>query len=179
MKPAQHPLRSAAAGSDPGRDTPSSRTLRHSGRELTDAQCAAEVLSEGECFARGATAPPRVLLVDDQRQLLELMRKALRAMGCIADAVTSAEDALDLLESDSYDAIISDLHMPGMDGEQFHLYITKHWPTLAVHFVLMTGDILSTQSAELLQRTDLRVLRKPFSLEELLTAVGEVLDRPR
>jgi CheY-like chemotaxis protein len=179
VKPAQHPLRSAAAGSDPGRETPSSRTLRHSGRELTDAQCAAEVLSEGECFPRRAAVPPRVLLMDDERQLLELMRKALRAMGCIADAVTSAEDALDLLESDSYDAVISDLHMPGMDGEQFHLYLTKHWPALAGHFVLMTGDILSTQSAELLQRTDLRVLRKPFSLEELLTAVGEVLDRPR
>jgi DNA-binding NtrC family response regulator len=62
--------------------------------------------------------PPRVLLVDDDAALLQALPKAigLRLEGVTVDTCDNAADALKRLAATDYDAIISDIKMPGMDG---------------------------------------------------------------
>ncbi|MBD3292184.1 MAG: PAS domain S-box protein [Armatimonadia bacterium] len=116
----------------------------------------------------------RVLVVDDERPLLELVHKALTAFGHKVDAVSNATRALDLLDERSYDVVLSDLRMPGMDGESFHAHVLERWPRLADRFVLVTGDTVAVESGVLSQYEGTRVICKPFTLQQLRDLVTEV-----
>ena len=112
--------------------------------------------------------------MDDERPLLDLVYKALTALGHTVDTAASANRALRLIEENTYDVILSDLRMPGMSGTDFHGRVLERWPELADSFVLVTGDTMAIETSALLERSDMRVMRKPFSLEQLRTLVSEV-----
>ena len=71
-----------------------------------------------------------------------------------------------MVESE-FDLVISDVKMPGMNGERLHEELGKVQPGLSRRMLLTTGDTLGTQPAEIAARTGLDVLSKPFDLEEL------------
>ena len=80
----------------------------------------------------------RILYVDDEPGLLEIGKLFLeRSRRVMVDTITSAPAALSRMESESYDAIISDYHMPGMDGIAFLKTIREKYPELP--FILFTG----------------------------------------
>lgn len=79
-----------------------------------------------------------ILYVDDEPHLLEIGKLFLEQNGdFIVDTITSAPEALALLETQSYDAIISDYQMPGPDGIEFLKTIRSFGRTLP--FILFTG----------------------------------------
>jgi hypothetical protein len=61
----------------------------------------------------------RALIVDDEIDALELIRRVLQNQGAVVTAVRSADEALRLLESHAPDVLVSDIGMPGVDGYQF------------------------------------------------------------
>ena len=127
-----------------------------------------------------ATAPAsadraRVLMVDDELPLLDLVRRALTAIGHDVDTAADAQRALDLLRENDYDVILSDLRMPGIDGEEFHRRLVARWPHLAARFVIVTGDTVAVETNRLLEREDVRTLCKPFTIGELRDTVATVL----
>jgi len=80
----------------------------------------------------------RILYVDDEPGLLEIGKIFLERSGQFSiDIITSASDALTLLNSGSYDAIISDYQMPGMDGIEFLKKVRSAGNTIP--FILFTG----------------------------------------
>jgi len=125
--------------------------------------------------APAAGGGARVLMVDDEVPLLDLVRRALTAIGHDVDTAADAQRALDMLRENDYDVILSDLRMPGIDGDEFHRRLVEGWPHLAPRFVMVTGDTVAVETSRLLERKNIRTLCKPFTIGELRDTVATVL----
>lgn len=112
--------------------------------------------------------PPRFLVVDDHQALRELVTTVLRARGEV-DAVATASEALALLPDHAYAAVVCDLHLGDESGLDVLAWIAKHRPELERRFILIGGDISSTEGP------GFRCLAKPFKMGDLLELVDQVL----
>ncbi len=122
-----------------------------------------------------STAPRRVLVVDDDPSLADVLADALRLEGHAVEAALSGRQALQLLEQTLPDLVVSDVRMPDMDGPALHAEATRRWPALAQRFLFMTGDTVSGDTRRALERIGLPVLEKPFALEDAQQAVARAL----
>lgn len=132
---------------------------------------------------RGAAAPPRVLarpsilVVDDEESIRTLTAGVLQAGGYEAVGAASAEEALEFLEGQAFDAVITDIRMPGMSGVALHAEIARRWPELARRVVIVSGDVQTDAVTTLAREFHLPALEKPFRLDALRAALTEVLER--
>jgi EAL domain-containing protein (putative c-di-GMP-specific phosphodiesterase class I) len=122
--------------------------------------------------AVGAAMTPkgRVLLVDDDRALLSLFEKLLRAAGYATTAVEDPRTALELAGTGSFDAVVSDISMPQMDGLDLLRGIRSRAPDLPV--VLVTGCATVDTAAQAIEHGVLRYLTKPVRREQLEDVVA-------
>ncbi len=114
----------------------------------------------------------RVLLVDDERSLSDLIRDFLTSAGYEVDQALDGEEGIRLLNENVYDGLVIDIRMPRKDG--LEVLAEMQGTTPIVPALIITG--LATNE-EIDQAKDLgvnRVLRKPFQLDELLQAVREI-----
>ncbi|MET0334131.1 MAG: PAS domain S-box protein [Rhizobacter sp.] len=123
-----------------------------------------------------AAAQARVLVVDDEPEITELVRDILEGAGYDVATAESGAVALALLETARFDAIVSDLRMPDMDGATLWREIEQHYPRLARRMLFVTGDTLSPGAREFLRKARCAGLDKPFSKADLLVAVSKLLD---
>jgi two-component system NtrC family sensor kinase len=120
----------------------------------------------------------RVLVVDDESHITGMVQEALRVrMGLTVTRASSSRHALDLLSTGSYDLLISDVRMPGFDGFELFGWICNHCPALRERFLFITGDAGSAELDGRLAALNVPVLRKPFSIEDLLKHCHRVLER--
>src|SRR5262249_24705217 len=82
----------------------------------------------------------RVLVVDDEVDLLDLCRRELTRRGYHVDTAASGSAALSLLETGSYRVVLLDLRMPGIDGGKVVQWMNDRRPELLASIVLMSGD---------------------------------------
>ncbi len=143
----------------------------------TEARPAAESPPQAT-IEQPAASRPRVLVVDDEVAIRDLATQLLATAGYDAVAAPSAEDALALLDARSFDAMITDIRMPGMDGIALHAEVARRWPDLARRTVIISGDTHAEAVASLVRHAGLPALEKPFRLDALLGALAEVLARP-
>jgi PAS domain S-box-containing protein len=117
----------------------------------------------------------RVLVVDDEPIILELLEQTLRADGHEVVTVGSVDAALAAAEEDEFDVIFSDWRMPGRGGDELIEELTARNSSYRRRFVVLTGDALCTEVATVAQRSGNPVLNKPFTLEAIRTAMARVL----
>jgi CheY-like chemotaxis protein len=117
-------------------------------------------------------AGQRVLIVDDEESIRVLASQVLTAYGYEPVAAASATEALALLDERPFEAVLTDIRMPGMDGIEFYGELARRWPALASHVVIMTGDVENDAVARLIREHALASLEKPFKLEALLAALA-------
>jgi CheY-like chemotaxis protein len=110
-------------------------------------------------------AGKHVLVVDDEPTVRELLDGLLKHCGYTTHLAASGEEALECLDKTHFDLVITDLHMPGMNGEELAAEIQNRG--LGTPVVLVTGD--PKASAQLPVH---RVLQKPFSLRQLKAALS-------
>jgi CheY-like chemotaxis protein len=110
-----------------------------------------------------------VLLAEDEDSLRSLMTEILRLAGYQVQEASTGDDALAIGSSTQFDVLVSDFHLPGLHGAALVRELRKSRPELKVLFV--TGD--PSQTAPELE---MRVLTKPFTSEDLLKAINELLD---
>jgi two-component system NtrC family sensor kinase len=124
----------------------------------------------------GAEKQPtlHVLVVDDEPEIAEMLAEVLRDDGRRVDVARNGKEALRCMEQAAYDLVLTDLRMPGLDGPGLHAEVARRWPGREDRFVFITGDGLSADSGDFLDRTNARHLLKPFSLAELRNAVSEI-----
>jgi two-component system, OmpR family, copper resistance phosphate regulon response regulator CusR len=111
----------------------------------------------------------RVLLVDDEERIVNFIRRGLEAEGLRVDPARDGEEGLRLALSGSYDLVILDLVMPGLDGLTVLGRIMQSKPSQPV-LVLSARDDTATKVASLEHGAE-DYLSKPFSIEELLARV--------
>ncbi|HYO94631.1 MAG TPA: ATP-binding protein, partial [Polyangiaceae bacterium] len=114
----------------------------------------------------------RVLLIDDERILLESLARTLEERYAVTTS-TSARSALTLLENgESFDLIISDLMMPGMTGMEFYRELERRFPQQSARTVFMTGGAFTPGAQQFLSEVRRRLLEKPFSNSQLLSFIA-------
>jgi two-component system NtrC family sensor kinase len=133
-------------------------------------------LEPGACGAgAGAPARPRVLVVDDEDSILDLIFRVLTAEGYSVDTARSGEVALRKIDGGGHDLLITDLRIPGCDG----LRLLERWrarhPGRAEAVLLTTGDTASEQTREILKAAPRSCVQKPFDLSELTERVRSLL----
>ncbi len=125
--------------------------------------------------AAPAQAARRVLLIDDEEEILDVIARILEHTGHRTMAIDSAEKALQQLEREEYDIIICDVRMPGLGGKGFYRKVRTTHPELAKRIIFTTGDTLSTDTRAFLERADAPHLPKPFTIEDLQQAINDLL----
>ena len=120
----------------------------------------------------------RVLVVDDEENILELLRNVLTSDGHRVDTARSGDEALALLAEHGYDLLITDIKMPGMSGQALYQRVKEMDSELAQHTLFITGDTVSAETRSFLQRVDNPCLAKPFRMREVREAVDSLFSRP-
>lgn len=124
-----------------------------------------------------------ILIVDDEPGILEVVSYGLELLGVLVSTASSAEEALKMIDTgESYDLIISDVHMPFIDGRTLIQKIScRLHPNDVPPFVLMTGN-REVESAccqdQLLGGLIFGYLNKPFSRQQLNQMVLNILKLP-
>lgn len=117
----------------------------------------------------------RLLVVDDEREIAELIGEMLAGAGYEVMTAESGAVALAMLAEARFDAIVSDLHMPDIDGAQLWREVKTRHPALARRMLFVTGDTLSPVARQFLNEARCTSLNKPFSKQELLGAITGLL----
>ena len=125
------------------------------------------------------TSVTRLLLVDDEAEIADLQRQFLESEGYEVVVAESGAIALEMLAEARFDAVISDLRMPDIDGAALWRALGERWPQLRPRLLFVTGDSLSTGAAEFFAQAGCPSLLKPFTKGELLAAVRRLLSDAR
>lgn len=120
---------------------------------------------------------PRLLLVDDDENLLRLMSIRLEAEGFEVTSVDNGTQALRLMFNNDYDVVLSDLRMPGMDGLALFDQVLHQHRDLPL--VLMTAHGSIQDAVEATQRGVFSFLTKPVDHEELRTILLKAIKQTR
>lgn len=128
----------------------------------------------------GAALPPRgpcggrVLVVDDEPAISELIRDALADDGHDVVIASDARQALEMSNRQRFDVVVSDFRMPGIDGRALHRELARADPALAARLLVTTGDV-GGDAESFASETGVVLLHKPFDLEDLVRHVREKL----
>lgn len=124
------------------------------------------------------TAPrrARVLVVDDEPEVVELVSEILSKEGFDIDAAASAEAALALIETRQHALILTDLNMPGIGGKGFFEMVAARRPALARRIGFVTGDTMSPPVRRFLESSGQPYLEKPIAPAELRSLARRMLD---
>lgn len=129
--------------------------------------------------AQPAQGQERILVIDDDPQVKVVVQRVLERAGYQVRAESSAGDALTVLATESFDVIISDLMMPGVDGLSFYQRLLNQAPQLVERLIFITGDATRPAIQAFLQQAMRPILIKPFLPIELLTTVRQTIENSR
>ena len=121
-------------------------------------------------------ASKAILLVDDDRQLVEALKWILDESEVQVDVAYDGEEALGKIKDREYDAVVCDMVMPGMDGSKLHARATELFPELAAKFVFITGHPEDPKSWQFLSGSQSKCLIKPFPIQDLMSQVKKTIE---
>lgn len=116
-----------------------------------------------------------ILVVDDDKQLASALEWILVDENYLVDVAFDGEEALLKVKVHEYDAIICDLQMPRLRGDQFYFQASELRPELTERFIFITGFAAEADNKQFLSEQSARHLVKPFPIEKLIGAVKELL----
>jgi DNA-binding response OmpR family regulator len=116
-----------------------------------------------------------ILLVEDEPLVAQMMAEMLRAEGYRVDVAANGRLALEKLEGQTYDLIVSDLRMPELDGLGLYRELERRWPGLLRRVIIVTGTSDVPEYAEFLAHAAVPVLSKPFDVRDLYHVARQVL----
>jgi PAS domain S-box-containing protein len=120
----------------------------------------------------------RALVVDDEAFLLECLVDALGAWGLEVASSTRGDEAIQSLESGSFDLIVSDIRMPGLSGMDLFEWLKVHRPAMTQRILYTTGDAFDAKTREFLSASQVPYLGKPFDLKQLKQSLERLLETP-
>ncbi|MFC1493361.1 response regulator [candidate division KSB1 bacterium] len=119
----------------------------------------------------------RILIVDDDKQVLSIFERILTNYGYDIDAVGKGSEALKLLKKNEYDLILTDLVMKGVDGFEIIEATKQHSPQTVV--ILITGYGSIEVAIKAMRKGAIDILVKPCTEEELIVRIKKALERQK
>ena len=116
-----------------------------------------------------------VLVVDDDQQLASALQWILADEKFFVDVAFNGKEALLKVKAHEYDAVICDLKMPRLRGDEFYLKAKEIRPSLADRFIFITGFATDPKIALFLTKHGVKYLAKPFVVGGLINCVKELL----
>jgi len=127
--------------------------------------------------AEAAESGRRVLVVDDEESIKELLTNVLEMDHHRVVLASNGREALDLVRREPFDLIISDIKMPVMGGAELYQRLHDEQHPLASRMIFVTGDTVAAETRAFLQGVQNPVLSKPFRLRDVRETVQAVLAR--
>lgn len=129
----------------------------------------------GASQASPALQSHTVLVVDDEESIREIVQEGLTARGMKVEGVASSEEALEHLANNSYEIVICDFNLPGLNGERLFDQVRGRSKGRVPRFVFMTGDLLDPAVVAAFSEKGAHVLQKPFHVSALAALLAEIL----
>jgi signal transduction histidine kinase/CheY-like chemotaxis protein len=126
-------------------------------------------------YRSGDVPAGRILVVEDEPTVAQLIVDVLVEEGHHAEAVLDSQDGLTRLSRNHFDLVICDLRMPRLDGPAFYEALVRSGSPVRHRILFITGDTLARRTVEFLEPNKFPYLAKPFLVEELKLSVNQLL----
>ena len=107
----------------------------------------------------------RVLVVDDEIDIVSILRSGLARSGVTVDSACSVSDAVSLAATISYDFVLTDVKMPGGSGIDLYKHLCEVNPIYRRRTVFLTGDVSNPKTIQFLEKEGLMYFSKPFDFD--------------
>jgi PAS domain S-box-containing protein len=116
------------------------------------------------------------LIVDDEESIREILQEGLSARGMKLDMAESAEQALSLIERNSYDVILCDFNLPSLSGSGLFDEVRRRKGASTPRFVFMTGELVDSARIDEFAGKGAEVVQKPFRVPVLAKRLADMLE---
>ena len=116
-----------------------------------------------------------ILVVDDDQQLASALQWILAEENFLVDVAFNGDEAIAKVRAHEYDAVICDVKMPHLYGDQFYLKARQLRPALADRFIFITGYATDPLIRNFLIEHEVKFLVKPFPINGIIKCVRELL----
>ena len=120
-----------------------------------------------------------ILIVENEADIADVMRRYLEFEGFTINCVTSCEEARAACATRLPDLIVLDWHLPDIEGDQWAVELREQATTANIPIVMMTGGYPSPQLLTQLAAAHIPLLIKPFSLDNLVDHIRQLGIRER
>ena len=119
-----------------------------------------------------------LLLIEDERSVMDFVSTALKRNGYACVTSNSAAEGIRQLESGRFSGVISDMRTPGgASGADVHAWIVAHRPELSERMLFITGDTVNEDTMKALESTGVPYIEKPFRVQELINIVEKIFGK--
>jgi two-component system, NtrC family, sensor kinase len=144
--------------------------------------CENGVPTDTETFAVKPPSPAlttgqRLLIIDDEPDIAQLLEMILTDSGYQITTASNGNDALQIMSNENFDAVLSDMRMPGLDGQALYKRVLEIKPALARRVIFVTGDTHRGPTRDFINSTGNLWVSKPFRIDEVINRVQEAIKR--
>lgn len=122
-------------------------------------------------------SPKKILILDDDPTLSDVLRDFLEHQNFQVAAVNSGVEGVKLVMGESFDLILCDMVMPNMRGDMFYKAVERIKPQLCKRFIFMTGHQSDKGVNDFVRSIKGLVLWKPFEMHQLTEAIDIILKK--
>ena len=115
-----------------------------------------------------------ILVVDDDQQLASALQWILADANFLVDIAFDGEEAIIKMAAHEYDAVICDLKMPKLRGDEFYLKARELRPAVSDRFIFITGYATDPMLRSFLVENEVKFLVKPFPIKGLISCLQEL-----
>ena len=115
-----------------------------------------------------------VLVVDDDQQLASALQWILADENYLVDVAFDGEEAMLKVKAHEYDAVICDLKLPKLRGDEFYLKARELRPAVSDRFIFITGYATDPMLRSFLVENEVKFLVKPFPIKGLISCLQEL-----
>jgi DNA-binding NtrC family response regulator len=121
----------------------------------------------------------RVLIVDDNRDLASMLAEYLQEVGYETTAVSTSEEALEIMAAHNFDVLMTDVRLPGMSGIALATIVVGRWPRMGIVISSGYGDALEIEHFPAELASVVLLVPKPCDLAKLPGMLEDALARSR
>lgn len=132
---------------------------------------------QAAALQRKAPEGLRILIIEDEPQILDTLREILVRQGHRVDTAVDGWQGLEMTLKHDYNIVLSDIRMPHLDGLGLYQALQRKRPKMISKLAFITGDTLAAEIQSFIADTRLPYLEKPFLPDDVLRLLGQIEER--